>query len=208
MSYRPNTTRSHRLTCCALALHFVVVLAGEAAATPESRAAVLFLLISPSSRANGMGGAGVALADETGAYYNPAAPALVARHHLFAATFYEDPVRWLLTDDLRYSYSAFQVGWNSSAWSQRFSPKHRSGGPFSVSAALCLYRTRLDLGTQVRTDERGNVQGSFESFDKADNYAFSIGVHYLLDLGLGLPMYHNVCRGKFIGHRATRIRGT
>ena len=186
MNHRQDRITFQCLWHYVLVLHLSLAFVGEAAATPESRAAVLFLLISPSSRVNGMGEAGVALADEPGGYYNPAAPALVARHHLFAATFYRDPLPWLptLADDLEYSYSAFQLGWNSRAWSRRFhSVAPTVSRPFSFSVALSLYRTELDLGTQVRTDERGNA-----SFDKADNYVFSVGAHYLLDLGFGFTV--------------------
>ena len=48
--------------------------AGQVAATPESRAAVLFLLIEPGARAIAMGESYVAIADDaTASYFNPAA---------------------------------------------------------------------------------------------------------------------------------------
>ncbi|MEE2627117.1 MAG: hypothetical protein VX670_01395, partial [Candidatus Latescibacterota bacterium] len=46
----------------------------KAVATPESRAAVLFLLIEPGARAIAMGESYVAIADDaTASYFNPAA---------------------------------------------------------------------------------------------------------------------------------------
>ena len=190
MAYPPKTRRCCGLLCCIVAAHLVLMFAGEVAATPESRAAALFLLISPSSRANGMGQAGVALADEPGAYYNPAAPALAARHHFVGATLYRDPVPWLpsLTHELEYTYSAFQVGWDSGAWSRRFGSGPASAGRYSVSAAFALYRTKLDLGRMTRTDERGNIVGYTRFYDSADNYTFSVGAHLLMDLGVGVTL--------------------
>ena len=61
---------------CALVLTLLLAKGGPVEATPESRASVLFLLISPSARVNGMGQAGVALPDEPAGYYNPGAAAL------------------------------------------------------------------------------------------------------------------------------------
>ncbi|MFH1569980.1 MAG: hypothetical protein ABIL09_18450, partial [Gemmatimonadota bacterium] len=57
-----------------LASACIVASVERAAATPESRAAVLFLLIEPGARAIAMGESYVAIADDaTASYFNPAA---------------------------------------------------------------------------------------------------------------------------------------
>ena len=137
-----------------------------------------------------MGQAGVALADDPGGYYNPAAPALQTRSHAFATVNYKGKMPWLpeLADDLGYSYNAIQAGWNSRMWSDRsrsLGDSPRPEGLFSIGGALSYYRTELDLGTQTRTGERGEFIGTFSSFDRAHNYTFSASAHYLIDVGFG-----------------------
>ena len=158
-------------------------------ATPESHAAMLFLLISPSARVNGMGEAGVALADEPGGYYNPATPALMAGRYFFGTVNYLGEMKWLprLAKDIRYSYNAFQLGWSLESLSS-ISVKPGVYIPFSLSGAVAYYRSRLDLGEQVRTDEFGRISDTFHSFDKADNLVFSAGLHFILDFGVGVTL--------------------
>ena len=70
-----------RVFSAALAAALLFAQGEPVEATPESRAAALFLLISPSVRVNGMGQAGVALPDEPAGYYNPGAAALASPAH-------------------------------------------------------------------------------------------------------------------------------
>lgn len=165
-------------------------------ATPESRAGVLFLLISPSTRVNGMGQAGVALADDPGGYYNPAAPALQARSHTLSTVNYVGTMPLLpgLADDLGYSYNAFQVGWNSNTRFNRVrldrahaDDAARSGRLLSVSAAVAYYRTALEF-SETRTGERGEFLGTSDSFERAHNFVFSTAVHYLIEVGFGFTV--------------------
>ncbi|MDP7448954.1 MAG: UPF0164 family protein, partial [Candidatus Latescibacteria bacterium] len=67
MRYRKTLTLGVAAACLAGPIEPV-------SATPESRAAVLFLLIEPGARASGMGESYVAIADDaTASYFNPAA---------------------------------------------------------------------------------------------------------------------------------------
>ena len=67
----------------------------EAQAPPESRAAVLFLLIEPGARAIAMGESYVAIADDaTASYFNPAALSGQTRKKL---NFIEGPVSIAVT---------------------------------------------------------------------------------------------------------------
>ena len=83
-------------------------------ATPESRAAVLFLLIEPGARAIGMGESYVAIADDaTASYFNPAA---LAGQTDSKINFTHS--KWLpgLADDLSYEFLAYSSpvsGWGN-----------------------------------------------------------------------------------------------
>ena len=154
-------------------------------ATPESRAAAPFLMFSPSTRANGMGGIGVALLDEPGGYYNPATPALIARKHFFSTVNYTSRFKIVpnLADDIYSTYNAFQIGWNSNQW-----PIRNQGGEQekSLSIAFAYYRIKHSLGFQHRTDQQGQDLGTFESFGRASNFGFGIAGHWWVDLAFGL----------------------
>jgi hypothetical protein len=158
--------------------------AGTVSATPESRAAALFLLMMPGARTRGMGGTGTALAnDGTAAYFNPAG---LVNHELIAGELHTKS-GWY---DTRYWYLAGALNFNKMI-NENFKIGHL--GAFGFSLAV------LDLGDQMRTDERGNIMGSFNSRDLAISltYAntlgpFSSGVSLkyidsnLADMGAGI----------------------
>mgnify|MGYP005634492415 CR=1 FL=1 len=139
--------------------------AEPASATPESRAAVLFLLIEPGARASGMGESYVAIADDaTASYFNPAALAGQTDRKL---NFTHQ--KWLpgLADDLSYEFLAYSQpveGW----------------GNIGVSGTL------LNLGEQTRTGERGEILGSFSSYDLALSGAYGAYISDNLSAGIGL----------------------
>ena len=135
-----------RVFSAALAAALLFAPGESAEANPESRAGALFLLISPSVRVNGMGQAGVALPDEPAGYYNPGAAALASPAHTLQSRFYLSEMPWLpaLADGLSYNYFAGQAA------------VERVLGGGRLRAAFYGYRTKLDLGEQTRTDERGN----------------------------------------------------
>ena len=139
--------------------------AEPASATPESRAAVLFLLIEPGARASGMGESYVAIADDaTASYFNPAALAGQTDRKL---NFTHQ--KWLpgLADDLSYEFLAYSQpveGW----------------GNIGVSGTL------LNLGEQTRTGERGEILGSFSSYDLALSGAYGADISGNLSAGIGL----------------------
>jgi len=156
-------------------------------ATPESRAAVLFLLIEPGARASGMGESYVAIADDaTASYYNPAALAGQADRKL---NFTHQ--KWLpgLADDLSYEFLAYSQpveGW----------------GNIGVHGAL------LNLGEQTRTGERGEVLGSFSSYDMSVSGAYGTDISTNLSAGISLKFIRSnladqgagIERGKGVGN--------
>ena len=163
------------------------VVVERAEATPESRAAVLFLLIEPGARAIGMGESYVAIADDaTASYFNPAALAgQTARKLNFTHA------KWLpgLADDLSYEFLAYSQpveGW----------------GNIGINGAL------LNLGEQTRTGERGEVLGTFSSYDLALSAAYGADIGDNLSAGIGLNFIRSnladqgagIERGKGVGN--------
>ena len=128
-----------------------------------------------------MGQAGVALPDEPASYYNPAAPALSSPRHTFQSRFYVRGTPWLpaLADDMTYSHHAAQIAggrvFDGLSWR----------GPTEFRAAFYGYRTRLDLGRQLRRNERGEVTGSFTSLETSDNVGVSLALRSAVEVGIG-----------------------
>lgn len=161
--------------------------AGRAAATPESRAAVLFLLIEPGARAIAMGESYVAIADDaTASYFNPAA---LSGQTDKKVNFTH--AKWLpgLADDLSYEFVGYAQpveGW----------------GNIGVNAAL------LNLGEQTRTGERGEVLGTFSSYDLAISAAYGADISNNMSAGIGLKFIRSnladqgagIERGKGVGN--------
>ncbi|MEE3041443.1 MAG: PorV/PorQ family protein [Candidatus Latescibacterota bacterium] len=163
------------------------VVVERAEATPESRAAVLFLLIEPGARAIGMGESYVAIADDaTASYFNPAALAGQTERKLNFTH-----AKWLpgLADDLSYEFLAYSQpveGW----------------GNIGINGAL------LNLGEQTRTGERGEVLGTFSSYDLALSAAYGADIGDNLSAGICLKFIRSnladqgagIERGKGVGN--------
>ncbi|MCK5328673.1 MAG: hypothetical protein KAR36_08720, partial [Candidatus Latescibacteria bacterium] len=58
----------------------------------------------------------------------------------------------------------------------------------SVGVALSHYKTELDMGTQIRTNEHGVEEGTFRSMDKATNTVISANAHFLADFSAGMTL--------------------
>lgn len=144
---------------------WATVAATPAAATPESRAAVIFLLIEPGARSQGMGESGVAVADDgTASYFNPAALSGQTGRKLNLTH-----MPWLpgLANDMSYEF----VGYSQPV---------QGWGNFGVNIAL------LNLGEQFRTGERGEDLGTFSSYDVALSAAYGAEIASNLSAGIGL----------------------
>lgn len=123
-----------------------------------SQASLLFLTFEPGARANGMGRAFTAVADDAYAgWWNPAAMAFNKKTQL-AATH----MPWMQGagggfDDMFHQY----YGWNQN---------------FEGIGNLGVHITWLDAGTQMQMDEFGNELGEFHTFEMAAaaGYAYEI----------------------------------
>ena len=170
-----------RVFSAALVVVLLFAQGEPAEATPESAAGALFLLISPSVRVNGMGQAGVALLDETAGYYNPGAAALSSPAHTLQSRFYLSEMPWLtaFADDISYNYFAAQAA------AERVLDGLLWKGPTRLRAAFYGYRTKIDLGEQMHTDERGNLLGTVTSAEASNNIGISLALRSVVEAGIG-----------------------
>ena len=171
-----------RVFSAALVVALLLAQGEPAEATPESRAGALFLLISPSVRVNGMGRAGVALPDEPAGYYNPGAAALSSPAHMLQSRFYLSEMPWLtaFADDISYNYFAAQA-----ATERVLDGFLGLDSPTKLRAAFYGYRTKIDLGEQIRTDERGNQLGTVTSAEASNNIGISLALRSVVEVGFG-----------------------
>ena len=165
----------------ALAVLLCLLSGKSVTATPESRAGALFLLISPSGRVDGMGTGGVALADEPGGIYNPATSPLANPDHVFQSNFGSRPWLTWLASDISYSYRSLQLALPVNSFT-RGNPNAVLEG---VRLSLHAHSKKLDFGTRVRTDERGNAIGFSNAYDSATALGFGLGYTGLIDVGVG-----------------------
>jgi hypothetical protein len=129
--------------------------------------AVPFLLISPNSRAGGMGEAGVSLGDDAwAAYWNPAGYAFQRGTELAISH-----ANWL---------PAFNLGdvWIAHAVYKQQIPQ--------LDGTASLFMTYLNLGEFARTDIDPTVLETFKGYEFA--IALGYGTKIYDDLGLGLNM--------------------
>jgi hypothetical protein len=125
-----------------------------------SEAAVLFLLISPSVQANGMGNTYMAMNhnEAMGMVYNPAHSGICAINNKFALSFYPTKTPWLssLTSDLSYDCQAMNYGFQLSP---------------NIHCGIGYHKIYLDLGPR--------------SYEKAQTLTFGIGFNRGFNVGLG-----------------------
>ena len=149
-------------------------------ASSQSEAAVLFLLIQPSLRANGMAGASVASAehDPLSVAFNPAHVGLAALNRPFQFEFYPSKTNWLPQSNiegLNFDAKSFLIGY-------KFKIHNRI--PASIGAGYT--RVFLNLGTQNITSETSpEIIGVFQSSEHADIFSLGMGADFGIKIGLG-----------------------
>lgn len=140
---------------------------------------VPFLQIEPDSRAAGMGNAGAAIADNAAAiFWNPAGLGF-QKGTQFSITH----SNWLpsFNTDLFYDYV---VG------------THHIDGIGTVGGHV----TFLNLGEQTRTNEKGDVLGTFRSYDITVGASYGVVLNDNLSLGTGLRfIYSNLAPAIEVG---------
>ncbi len=149
-----------------LAVFTVLALAWPQSTQAQSESAVPFLLITPGARANGMGEAFVAIAnDATATYWNPAGLAFLSKREISLMHS-----NWLpqLASDLFFDYGSIVY-------------------PMEGLGTFGLAVTYLNLGTQVITGEDSpEPLGEFSSNEFAIAASFGSTLSKNLALGLSL----------------------
>jgi len=180
------------------ALLFIVAYS-TASATTVSQAAVLFLRISPSTVANGMGQtySPLSFSDSFQNYFFPGSS---IEHGVSLTNGFK--VDWLPSwgfDDLYYDMEAYQVGLPMNC-----------PGVNSLLFSFSFYSILFDMGAQPWTDENGNTMGTIESWDRARALRFGISWREqwqrnwlnqtTLNAGWGLDfVYSNLATGVQVG---------
>jgi hypothetical protein len=144
-----------------------------------SEAALLFLLISPSPRANGMGQTFMGLPeyDAIATSYNPGSLGIFASKNYFSVGFYPSGVQWLpsLTDNVFYDSKAVNFGFNL----------YKN----LLLVGLGYHKIFLNLGEHEITDEESPEPiAFFQSFEKARAISFGIGGNLGVKIGLGMSI--------------------
>jgi hypothetical protein len=157
-----------------LTLILVVIFTLPVAVNAISEATMMFLAIEPGSRANGMGNAYSGVVDDAYAgWWNPGATAFNRKTQF--AGMHSNWLEGSGIDDLYYEY----FGWNQH---------------FNEIGNLGLNIVWMDYGTQIQTDENGNVIGTFSSneFSASAIYSSEI-IPNRIGLGLGFKfLYSNL----------------
>jgi hypothetical protein len=139
-----------------------------------SEAAVLFLLISPSAQANGMGNTYMAMNhnEAMGMVYNPAHSGICAINNKFVLSFYPTKTRWLsaLTSDLSYDCRAINIG-------IQLSP--------NIHCGIGYHKIYLYLGQNYSLNENGEVVDIYRSNEKAQALTLGIGYNNGFKVGFG-----------------------
>ena len=167
-----------------LLLVIALIFGIQAESKAQSEAGILFLLISPGVRADGMGEAFVAVADDASAiFWNSGGLAFLENNEfLFMHS------NWLpqLSSDLFYDYGAFTH-------------------PVDGLGTFGLSITYMNFGEQNVTDERGpEVIDKFTSYDFAVSGAF--GTKIKSNIGLGVNM--KIIRSNLAPFGAGKEEGT
>ena len=146
-----------------------------------SEAALLFLLVQPSPRANAMAGASVASTyhGPISNMLNPAHIGFVAADHRFDVEVFPSRTAWLPgfgIDDMYLRAGSVAVGWQSGS-----EKRH----PFSIGIGYS--RLFFNYGTQTITDETGpDPLGFFDSNENAHILTIGVAFDYFVKLGFGV----------------------
>lgn len=131
---------------------------------------VPFLQIEPDSRTAGMGNAGVAIADNaTAVFWNPAGLA------------FQDGTQFSLT------HADWLPNFNTDLFYDYLVGKHYIEGIGTIGGHV----TFLNLGEQIRTDERGNELGKFSSYEVAAGASYGFKVTENIGVGTGLRFIYS-----------------
>jgi len=156
----------------------------SALAQGPGSAGVLFLLIQPTPRANGMANASVASTESEalGIVFNPAHLGRIAVERHLMLELYPSKTNWLpqLAPDLGYDAKTILVGYNFKPLNKRI----------PVSFGVAYSRIFIDLGEQIFTGELDPTPlGVFHSTERANVWSIGVGFDYLVKASPGFAPF-------------------
>ncbi len=132
--------------------------------------AVPFLLISPDTRANGMGEANVAIADNANAmFWNPAG------------------LGYQRGFDVSLTHTNWLPAFNADLFYDNVSAKYHLPGYGTFALGI----TYLNLGESEYTDDKGQSKGIFKSYEFAVAIAYGVRIHRFLAVGTSIRYIHS-----------------
>lgn len=132
--------------------------------------AVPFLQIEPDSRAAGMGGTGVAVADNAAAvFWNPAGLGFQKGNQVY------------------FTHSEWLPQFNADLFYDYLVGKYHMDGIGTLGAHF----TYLNLGEQIRTDETGLEQDRFKSYELAAGISYGLKINKNWSLGTGFRFIYS-----------------
>jgi len=147
----------------------------------QGEAALPFLLFSPSTEANGMGGTTVALGrlEPLAAVFSPSQIGLLALTSHARFGFYPPSASGLpvVLPDMQYG------AWSASTG---ILLNDLTRLPLKIGVGLAYHRVDFDLGSFVVTSSSGpQPVGKFEATEEASGFVLGIGMEYFARLGFG-----------------------
>jgi len=141
-----------------------------------AQGAIPFLLNNPSPSLSAMGATGTALPTEDpfGFLWNPAQLGFTSFNNNLSFIFYPSKIDWLGWEMMELKGLSLNAGYNF---------KELIG--FPVSLGFGYSNPEIDFGTFVRTDENGNIIGTFEAKDYYTAYSFGLGIDIGVQLSIG-----------------------
>ncbi|MBA4311734.1 MAG: hypothetical protein C0417_03795 [Chlorobiaceae bacterium] len=146
----------------------------------QGEAAALFLLISPTTEANGMGEASIAIPmnDPLTALRNPAQLGFQSANNYFSySTNASDWLPNFNIPDLRYRTDGFTSGVNF---------QNIFGNGHNLSFGYGYFHTLLNLGELSRRGENNEDLGTFYENEYANQWTVSIAIDYVVKFSVGL----------------------
>ena len=143
---------------------------------------VPFLLISPSTEANGMGGimSSGTPASSSAMMFNPAQLGMMSREYSFSSDFYRNVTSWLP------SFNLSDLWLNS--YSVIYGMSLDESVPLKPSIGFGFSRVDLNLGEFVRVDEQGNELGRFRGYEYSNNYTIGGSVDVGVQAAMGFTL--------------------
>ncbi|MBN1211800.1 MAG: hypothetical protein JXA92_04420 [candidate division Zixibacteria bacterium] len=163
----------------------VVILSFNHSQADITDAAVTFLKISNSPRANGMGGCIINLVDEQAALYNPGALALFHRDKFVSVNF-PNNTGWLpeLSDDTKLR------SWGVSAGISRSNLRPDDTPFYNAFMAVAFSSLKLKQGELV------GISGSYYPEDEADVFTAALGFELRNIIRLGFGFSHKAIKSR------------